>query len=279
MILVLGSGDVASAVAHALFVAGLAVALQDDPLPAATRRGMAFTDAIFDGTAELDGVTARRVPCRELAADASFIPVLAGCAEDLLAGFAWDAVVDARMRKRSIPPDRRGSAPLVIGLGPNFIAGGNCDVPGGNCDVPGANCDVAVETSRENLGAIVRDGATLPLRGEPSEIAGIARDRYVYAPVSGTVATGFAIGADVHAGAVVATIDGIAVAAPIAGRIRGLVRAGVPVRAGMKVLEVDPRGGGATVFGIDQRPRAIADAVLRVIRGGATPCATAALGG
>ena len=264
MILVLGSGDVGSAVAHALFRHGLPVVLQDDPMPAATRRGMAFTDALFDGAAELDGVAARRVAFGALAPDPSFIPVLAGCAEDFLASVAWDAVIDARMRKRSIPPDRRACAPLVIGLGPNFI--------------PGGNCHVAVETSRENLGAIVRDGATLPLRGEPAAIEGIARDRYVYAPNSGTVATAFAIGADVSAGTVVATIDGIAVAAPISGRLRGLVRSGVPVRAGMKVMEVDPRGAEARVFGIDRRPRAIAEAVLRIVQDAAAPCAPAPLG-
>lgn len=252
MILVLGSGDVASAVAHALFTAGLGVALQDEPRPAATRRGMAFTDAVFDGSAELAGVVARQV--FTLAPDErhAFIPVLVGDAEAIIAGFPWSAVIDARMRKRSIPPDRRGSAPLVIGLGPNFVAGGNCDV--------------AVETSRDALGAIVRHGPTLALAGEPAPIAGIGRDRYVYAPTAGVVATGFAIGDDVRAGTVVATIDETAIAAPLDGRIRGLVRSGVSVRAGTKVLEVDPRGAEADVFGIGQRPRVIAEAVLAILR-------------
>ena len=44
-VVVRGTGDVGSAVAHALFGAGLAVALHDDPRPAATRRGMAFVMA------------------------------------------------------------------------------------------------------------------------------------------------------------------------------------------------------------------------------------------
>ena len=49
-VLVLGAGDVGSAVAHALFHAGRAVVLQDGPAPpAAPRRGMAFADAFFDG--------------------------------------------------------------------------------------------------------------------------------------------------------------------------------------------------------------------------------------
>jgi hypothetical protein len=61
-VLVLGSGDVASAVAHRLFRAGVAVALQDGPAPpAAPRRGIAFADAFFDGQATLAGVIARRL--------------------------------------------------------------------------------------------------------------------------------------------------------------------------------------------------------------------------
>jgi xanthine dehydrogenase accessory factor len=44
-----------------LFRAGFAVALHDEPAPAAPRRGMAFADAVFDGAAVLDGLTALRV--------------------------------------------------------------------------------------------------------------------------------------------------------------------------------------------------------------------------
>lgn len=60
-ILVLGSGDVGSAVAHRLFLHGLDVVLADAPAPAHPRRGMAFTDAWFDDAASLKGVVARFV--------------------------------------------------------------------------------------------------------------------------------------------------------------------------------------------------------------------------
>lgn len=53
-----GVGDVGSAVAHRLFQAGYRVWISDDPAPAAPRRGMAFADAAFEGSAELEGVTA-----------------------------------------------------------------------------------------------------------------------------------------------------------------------------------------------------------------------------
>ena len=60
-VLVRGVGDVGSAVAAVLFHAGYRVALHDEPGPTTPRRGMAFTDAVFDGVAVLDGLTARRV--------------------------------------------------------------------------------------------------------------------------------------------------------------------------------------------------------------------------
>src|SRR5579863_6389659 len=60
-VVVRGSGDVGSAVAHRLFRAGYRVVIHDGPAPSAPRRGMAFTDAVFNGTAILEGVRARRL--------------------------------------------------------------------------------------------------------------------------------------------------------------------------------------------------------------------------
>ncbi len=60
-ILVRGSGDIGSAVAHHLFQAGYGVAIHESVQPTVPRRKMAFADAVFDGEATLDGVQARRV--------------------------------------------------------------------------------------------------------------------------------------------------------------------------------------------------------------------------
>ena len=59
--LVRGAGDVGSAVAVVLYRAGYAVALHDDPTTTTPRRGMAFADAVFDGSATLDGLTGVQV--------------------------------------------------------------------------------------------------------------------------------------------------------------------------------------------------------------------------
>src|SRR5258708_13229109 len=74
-----GTGDVGSAVAHRLFGSGHAVVMHDVPLPAAPRRGMAFTDAVFDGECELEGVRGRRVDdlaaLTELVAEHQAVPI------------------------------------------------------------------------------------------------------------------------------------------------------------------------------------------------------------
>ncbi len=255
-VLVRGVGDVGSAVAVLLFRAGYAVALHDEPAPATSRRGMAFTDAVFDGAATLDGLTAQRVEtAAELrhALDAGeVVPVAVGLLSEVFESAAWSALIDARMRKRAVPEKQRGIAPLTIGLGPNFIAG--------------ETVDLLIETSwGDRLGAVIETGPTQPLAGEPRAIGGVARARFVYAPVAGCFETSAQIGDRVAENEVVATIGVVALTAPLAGIIRGLTRSGVRVTAGAKVIEVDPRGNSVAAFGLGERPRRIAEGVLRAL--------------
>lgn len=254
-ILVLGAGDMGSAVAHALHGAGFAVAIQDEPAPAHPRRGMAFADALWDGAAQLGGLSARRADDADalaaLLAARETVAITALPLETALAAAPWVALVDARMRKRDTPPDRRGLAPLAIGLGVGFV--------------PGRNCDIAIETSWEDLGRVVREGETLPLRGEPRVVGGAGRERAVYAPEAGVVRTHHRIADRVEAGEVVVELGPHLLRAPLAGCLRGLMRDGVRVRQGAKVLEVDPRGDPALCYGVGERPRRVAAAVLGVL--------------
>jgi len=255
-VLVRGVGDVGSAVAHALFRRGHAVVIHDGPAPPASRRRMAFTDAVFDGQAELAGVRATRVDDPDhLAAAMSHgatIPVLVIPLHRLLPILAPDVIVDARMRKRHHPERQRGWAPLTIGLGPNFTAGDTTDL--------------VVETQwGDSLGAVLARGTTSPLAGEPRAIAGHGRERFVYAPVAGTFATTRAVGDMVMQGDVVARIGAVTLTAPLGGMVRGLTRDGVPVAKGTKVAEIDPRGDEGISGGIGERPGRIAEGVCRAI--------------
>ena len=249
--LVRGIGDVGSAVAHALHGAGHGVAIHDSPRPTTHRRGMAFADAAYDGRATLEVIEAIRVDVAGDVAVTSGVAVYTGPFADLSVNGTWDVLVDARMRKRSRPEDQRPLARLVIGLGPGFTVG--------------ENCHRAVETGWEQLGTLVDAGSTAPLRGEPRAILGHARDRLIYAPRAGLFSSTRRIGDAVTQGESIATIDGETLTAPLTGVLRGLTRSGIPVETGTKVIEVDPRGDPVSAFGIGERPKRIAEAVLRIL--------------
>jgi xanthine dehydrogenase accessory factor len=255
-IVVRGSGDIGSAVAHALFEAGYAVFMHDSAQPSATRRRMAFCDAIFDGEAVLVGVQAKLAAgVSEISAHLAshnLIPITTLDLSVLLAAIKPEILVDARMKKHSQPETQIMLAPFTIGLGPNFVAG--------------STVHAAVETGYEGMGQVIWEGTTRPLAGEPREIAGHARDRYVYAPAAGLFRTAFQVGDMVAGGQKVASIGEIILHAPIDGILRGLTHDNVPVTQKAKVIEVDPRGEQTNIAGIAERPKRIALGVLEAIK-------------
>lgn len=250
-----GSGDVGSAVAHALYMRGVNVIVHDDPRPAHLRRGMAFTDALFDGQAVLDGVLARQVTDWEslggaVAADGP-LWICDRPLQALLERCKPNLLVDARMRKRAAVEDQRDFAPTVVGLGPGFDTR--------------SNCHLAIETAwGTDLGAVLRSGATAALSGEPRPLGGAGRERFVYAPQAGSWHTALQIGNRVTEGQVVGQIGTVAIVAPLSGFLRGLSHAGVLVAQRQKIVEVDPRVDASSV-GRGERPIAIARGVLRAL--------------
>jgi len=270
VVAVLGAGDVGSAVAHALHVAGCATVLIDEADPAWPRRGMAFTDAWYVGSADLAGVTA----C--FCSSVRSIPVVFERSDKIVATtWSWRgvaaaldplAVIDGRVAKRA-PPARikpRESTTLVtVGLGPGYRIG--------------EHVDLAIETAwGERLGAIVAEGGTQAFECEPRPLGGAGRERFVYAPVGGRFNTTRKIGDRVAAGEPVGTLEGVAIVAPLTGVLRGLSARGARMAPGQKVVEVDPRGDPALCFGLGERPRRIAAGVvealaMRGIVAGATP--------
>jgi xanthine dehydrogenase accessory factor len=261
--LVRGCGDIGSAVAHALFSAGHAVLIHDVADPGFARRGMAFTDAMYGGSATLEGITGRRTDdvfsIRWMLEQHREIPLAAGDFRKMLDYLRPQVLIDARMNKRSIPDRQSGLVPLTIGLGPNFIAG--------------ETTDLVVETAWEALGKIIDSGSSLPLSGEPRPIDGYGRERYVYAPIDGRFETDFGIGAKVSRGETVACIGAAVIRAPLDGCLRGITHAGAAVKAATKVVEIDPRGDPAKAFGIAERPGKLALAVLAAVAGQLCPVA------
>jgi xanthine dehydrogenase accessory factor len=254
-VLILGLTDVASAVAHQLVRDGWMVVMSQPTAPTAHRRGMAYTDAYWDGHAILEGIACVRLTASEdWLTHRSVRPLVLLTQTPPLPDPRLPILIDARMQKRTIPSDQRASAALLIGLGPGFQVG--------------QNCHIAIETCwGDTLGHVITTGATQMLSGEPRPIEGYGRERILYAPENGLWESTYQIGDPVLAGDTVGHVGQQPLKAPLPGVLRGLTRPGLTVKAGTKLVEVDPRGKQSLVFGLGERPRHIAAGVSAALQG------------
>lgn len=254
-----------SAVAHLLFRCGVRVVIAERERSPHARRGMAFTDALFDQAAVLEGVTARHVAdvqaIEECWRQAGCIPLVTLPENLLTAAIRFDVVIDATMRREATRADLRAMAPCVIGLGPGYE--------------PGLNCHVAIETQwGGQMGMVLRDRRAADRSGGPRALDGVTRERFIPAPQAGVWRTDASLGQRVRRGDVVGMLGEQALRAPIDGHLRGLARDGVQVPAGQRLAEVDPRQL-PEVQGLGERPRAVALGVIEAL-GLAAPPATLA---
>jgi xanthine dehydrogenase accessory factor len=256
LVVILGTNEIASAVAVHMHRIGWAVVLSHDPFPPVIRRQMAFHDSLYGERITLDGVTGERAETAlELLAildDSTHVAVTPLQFHDLVALRAPDALVDARMQKYRATPDLRHLAGLAVGLGPNFAVG--------------RNCDIAIETKPSEAGRIVHSGETEAADHIPLLLGGVGEERFVYSSRPGLWHTAIDIGQRVFKGFAVGHLGGEPIAAPLDGVLRGVVRAGAQTPCGVKVLEIDPRGRAARWTGIDERSALVASAVSRAIR-------------
>jgi xanthine dehydrogenase accessory factor len=123
-----------------------------------------------------------------------------------------------------------------------------------------------IETNRgHNLGRVILSGCAEPHTGVTGPTAGFTVERVLRAPCEGIFKGERRIGDAVGAGEVVASVAGEPVVAKISGVLRGLLADGLPVKAGMKMGDVDPRGVPEHCFTISDKARAIGGGVLEAI--------------
>jgi len=256
IVLVRGAGEMASGMARRLHRANIRrLVMLDLPNPLCVRRTVSFCEALVDGSARVDGVDA--VAARDEAAieaewNEQRIPVVATDDWARLARRPHaDVVVDAILAKRNLATTR-GDASLVVALGPGFDAG--------------IDCHVVIETNRgHDLGRVVCCGPAQPDTGIPGEIGGFDIERLLRAPRAGIFASARSIGEAVERGEVVGDVDGAPVTAAIPGILRGLIRPGTPVAAGLKIGDVDPRDCREHCNTVSDKARAIAGGVLEAV--------------
>ncbi|MFO1102444.1 MAG: xanthine dehydrogenase [Methylocystis sp.] len=254
-VIILGTNEIASAIAARLCGQRFRVVMCHDPFPPVIRRGMAFHDALYDDRAEVDGIVAQRAETAieiidALADPGKVVVTHQGLTE--VATLKWPAVViDSRLQKSRVTPDLRGLARLTIGVGPNFAVS--------------RNCDFAIETHPDRTGALMENGETRFADGVARTLGGVGRERFVYSTCAGVWRTALDVGALVFRDFVLGYQDRMTVRAPMDGYLRGIARDGVHAPADEKLVEIDPRGRSARWTGSDERGRRIADGVVAAI--------------
>lgn len=229
LVVMRGGGDIATGIALRLHRSHMAVVICELPAPTSIRRTVSFSEAMRLGTAEVEGVTARRADLEEIPdlLERGEIPVLADPAGSCIRALAPDAVVDAVLAKRNLGTTM-DMAPAVVAAGPGFTAG--------------TDCHAVVETMRGHyLGRVIYEGPALPNTAVPGLIGGYAGERVLRAPADGPFEGVRAIGDTVEAGDTVGYVRGQPMVCTISGTLRGLIADGVEVTKGLKCGDVDPR--------------------------------------
>ncbi|HNN13196.1 MAG TPA: hypothetical protein PKL78_06530, partial [Anaerolineales bacterium] len=132
LILIRGGGDLASGVALRLHRVGFQVAILELDKPLSVRRSVSFSEAVYEGEQNVEGVVSRLVSADQIQVtiEAGEIPVVVDpqariLGNQFLTNPSSTFVIDARLMKTE-PEPLEANVPLHIGLGPGFNAGENC---------------------------------------------------------------------------------------------------------------------------------------------------------
>lgn len=291
LVVVRGGGDLATGTIHKLHRCGFPVVVLESRKPSAIRRYVAFSEAVYEGTMTVEGITCRYAGdidgsvYTDISGDRSElhaaentvketieknikeimnngeIPLFTdpeGTLIDLLR--PW-AVVDAILAKKNLGTSM-DMAPVTVALGPGFTAG--------------IDVKIVVETKRgHDLGRLIYEGAAVPNSGVPGLIGGYGKERVNHAEAAGVIYGVRRISDLVEAGETIAVIrtadeDGragqVEVKAAIKGVLRGLIRDGYEVTKGFKIADVDPRESEKkNCFTISDKARCIAGGVAEAL--------------
>lgn len=246
--LIIGGGELGTAVGHALSQAGLSILVVDRPLPSALRLRVAFATAAVEGSITVDGVEAVHCTDAEAIRAAWVKAQVAVWTRPDPPPIRPALLVDARLRALTEPlahlDPEVGVAPLVIGIGPGFEVG--------------RDCHLVIESQRgPRLGEVIESGSAAPHTGTPGEVQGYSELRVLRSPRRGVFERAASLGDFVAAGESVGEVSGQPVVARLSGMIRGLKLTGVPVGQGHKVGDIDPRRDRSLLRTMTDKARAI----------------------
>ena len=259
LIIVRGGGDLATGTICKLHRCGFPVLVLETENPSAIRRNVAFSEAVYQGTQTVEGLTcalASSLSEAEERLKRGQLTMLVDPAGTCIDFFRPLAVVDAILAKKNLST-RRDMASITVALGPGFTAG--------------ADVDAVVETKRgHNLGRVLYSGAAAPNTGIPGIIGGYGKERVIHSPAAGILRNVSKITDTVEKGQIIALVETeqgeVPVYATLTGLLRGLIRDGYPVPMGFKIADIDPRlDEYDNCFTISDKARCIAGGVLEAV--------------
>lgn len=271
LVIVRGAGDLATGTIARLVKSGYGVVALETGAPAAIRRTVAFSEAVYRGEQRVEDLCAVLAQTAQEAKNLAEkgIPAILVDPEGESIGLLRPAVVvDAILAKKNLGTNR-AMAPFTVALGPGFTAG--------------RDVDVVIETKRgHDLGRLIYEGEAAPNTGVPGVIAGYGAQRVIHAPAAGMLRACSQIADEVEQGAVIAVIEpdsraeemsdacegtrAVPVYASLTGLLRGLIRDGYTVTKGMKIADIDPRiEEHDNCFKISDKARCIAGGVLEAL--------------
>ena len=241
-ILIKGAGDLATGIASRLYGAGHQILMTEIAQPLTVRRTVALSRAVYDRRAiveEMEAVSAKTQEDAEAIMEEGKIPVIVDPKADCRKWYKPDVIVDAIIAKKNTGT-KITDAPFVIGIGPGFTAG--------------KDCHCVIETKRgHTLGSVIWEGSAIADTGVPGNIGGYTTERLIRASEDGIIEPKVRIGDIVEKGQIVAYTGGKPVYAGVAGIVRGMLQAGINVKTGLKIGDVDPRKDISLVYKISDK--------------------------
>lgn len=224
LIICRGAGDLATGIIHRLHRAGHRVIALETDYPAAIRRQVSFCEAVYDGSAAVEGVTARLVPAltdaennTEIATEADaetdaeigteiYTETYSGVNDTPTANIAsekWDSsAIEAVLEAGEVPLLIDPTGESIELLKPDVVIdaiiakrnlGTTIDMAPlvigvGPGFTAGHDVHLVIESMRgHNLARIITDGMAQPNTGVPGNIAGFTSERVIHAPAAGYI--------------------------------------------------------------------------------------------
>jgi xanthine dehydrogenase accessory factor len=255
IVLIRGGGSIGSAIAQRLTHSHFRLCITEMASPTAISRGVSLSEAIYETQKQVEDITAERaLPNLEQIYKIwrnGKIPVTADPEMSVKPLLKPDVLINAMMLKRETNIHMT-DAPLVIGIGPGFAAGGDVHI-------------VVESNPGHNLGKLILEGSAECENPAAGDFVDLVSEKVIRASDNGVFITEKSIGDTVLSNDVIGYLNTQPINAPMSGVLRGILRNEMKVLAYTRLAAIDPVGDKNSCLLVNDRNRAIAGGVLEAI--------------